>query len=103
MAPTPARTSSVGLLPEARRVVVRSGAALQLAVVGLQAERPGDQGIFVLAVVGIRQATLDGTYGLASLVIVEAHTLRAELRVDHVDVVALADRVVRALGLASTA
>ena len=52
---------------------------------------------------GIGQAALDRAHGLAGLVVVEADALGAELGVDHVDLVALADRLVRALGLARAA
>src|SRR6185503_600723 len=46
---------------------------------------------------------LDRTHGLAGFVIVEADALGAELRIDHIDVFALADRLVGALGLAGAA
>ncbi len=51
----------------------------------------------------IGKTTLDRTHSLTSLVVEETHALGAEVGVDHVDIVALADGLVRALGLACTA
>src|SRR5687768_12996980 len=56
-----------------------------------------------LLVARIGQAALDGTHGLAGLVVMEADALGAQRRIDHVDVVALGDRLVRALRLAGAA
>ena len=56
-----------------------------------------------LDVVGIRHAAVDRADRGALLGLVEAHTLGAELRVDHEGLLALADRLVRALRLADAA
>ena len=59
--------------------------------------------LLALGKLWIRKTTLDRTHSLTSLVIEETNALGAEVRVDHIDVVALADGLVRALGLACTA
>ena len=69
----------------------------------MQLQSALDQGLFGLFVTRIRQAALDGANGLASLVVVKSDALRAKLRIDDVDVVALRNCAVRALGLASAA
>jgi hypothetical protein len=69
----------------------------------VETQRALDQHGLALGVLGVGQAALDGADGLAGLVVVEADALGAELRVDHVDLVALGDGFVRALGLASAA
>jgi hypothetical protein len=51
----------------------------------------------------IGEATLHGAHRLARLVVIKPDALRAELRVDDVDIIPLADGFVRALGLASAA
>ena len=60
-------------------------------------------GVLVLDVVRIWQAALDRTDRLASLVIVETDALGAELGIDDVDLLTLADGFVRTLRLASAA
>src|SRR6185437_840270 len=72
-------------------------------LVGVERLGARDERLLGLLVVRIREAALDGADRLAGLVIVKSHALGAELRIDDVDVVALADRLVRALGLASPA
>ena len=62
-----------------------------------------DEHLLVLHVVRIREATLDRTHRLAGLVIIEPDALGAELGIDDVDLLTLADRLVRALRLASAA
>src|SRR5262252_5007490 len=84
-------------LTEARRVPLRE---FLLRVERLRAR---DEELFRLDVVRIGQTALDRADGLTGLVIVEAHALRAELRIDHIDVFALADRFVGALRLAGAA
>src|SRR5262249_11905683 len=59
--------------------------------------------LFFFDVVRIRQAALNRADRLAGLVIVEPDALGAEFGVDDVDFFALADRLVRALGLARAA
>lgn len=51
----------------------------------------------------VGQTAFDRADSLACLVVVEAHALGAEVRVDDVDVIALANGFVRALGFASAA
>ena len=62
-----------------------------------------EQGLGVFLVVRIRQTALHRAHRLAGFVVVECNALGAQSRIDDVDVVALADRLVRALGLAGTA
>src|SRR5690606_14233454 len=69
----------------------------------MQAQRALDERLFGLDVVGIGKTALDGTDGLASLLLVKANALGAELRVDDIDLVAFGDRLVGALGLAGPA
>src|SRR5579864_6380093 len=90
-------------LPETRRKGVARRALLELLVLGVEANRALEEHQLVFAVVRVRQAALHRTDGLTCLVIVEADTFRAELRVDDVDLVALTDGLVRALGLAGAA
>ena len=91
------------LLPEARRIVVGRDAGLELGILGVEARSALDELAFGLRVLRIRQAAFDRTDGLASFVIVETDALRAQLGVDHVDLVALADGFIRALWLAGAA
>jgi hypothetical protein len=97
------RTALKRKLAEARRIVVHVCALLELFIVGMEIERALDERLLVLDVIRIRQTALDGTHRLASLVVVEADALRAELGIDDVDLLALADGLVRTLGLASAA
>src|SRR5204863_8006368 len=90
-------------LPEARRIVVRVGATVQLRIVRMETRSALDEHLLVFDVVRIGQATLHRADRLTRLVIVEADALGAELRIDDVDLLALADRLVRAFGLASAA
>ncbi len=69
----------------------------------MQLDRSLDQKRFVLANLRIGQAALDGANRLTRFVVVEADAFRAQLRIDHVDLVAFADCLVGALRLASAA
>ena len=69
----------------------------------MQAHRAGEELILGLDVLGVGQAALDRAHSLTSFVIVEPDALGAEVRIDDVDFVALADGLVRALRLAGTA
>lgn len=91
------------LLAKSRRVVVDARTLLQLFIVWMEAKGALDQHGLLLDVLRIRQAALDRADGLAGLMVVKANALRTELRIDHVDLVAFADRFVRALGLACSA
>jgi len=62
-----------------------------------------EEDVLDLRNIWIRKTTLDGTHSLTSLVIEEPNALCAEVRVDHIDIVALADCLVGALGLTCTA
>src|SRR5437879_256837 len=88
------------LLAETRRVDVLARALLKLRVVRVQAHGAVDEELLFFGVLRVRQTALDRAHRLTRLVIVEADALGAELGIDHVDFVALADRFVRALGLA---
>src|SRR5262249_12337287 len=88
---------SLAVLTEARRILVAE------RLLGMERLGARDQRLLGLLVVRIGEAALDGANRLAGLVIVKSHALGAELRIDDVDVVALADRLVGALGLASPA
>src|SRR6185312_16861379 len=91
------------LLAEARRVIVLGRAGLQLGIAWVQLQRALDQHGLVLTMLRVGQAALYRADRLTGFVIVETHALRAELRVDDVDLVPFADRLVRALRLASAA
>src|SRR5262245_49674461 len=69
----------------------------------MELDGPRDEDFLGLDDLGVREAALQGADGLAGFVIVEADALGAELRIDDVDLVALADRLVRTLGLAGAA
>ena len=69
----------------------------------MQFERPLHQRLLGLDVARVWQAALDGAHRLAGFVIVKAHAFRTKLGIDDVDVVALGDGAVRALGLAGAA
>src|SRR5438093_601781 len=81
-----------GKLPERRELLV-----------GVQAERAIVEHLLGLDDVGIRDAAVDRANRRAGLLIVEADALGAQLRIDDEDVLALADGLVRALGLARPA
>src|SRR5262249_53233365 len=90
-------------LAEAGRVVVRGGLLLQLRVVGVELEGARQEDLFRLDDLRIGEAALHGADRLTRLVIVEADALGAELGIDHVDLVALADGLVGTLRLACAA
>jgi hypothetical protein len=75
--------------------------ALQRLVFRVQLDRTlNEQGLgFGMARIG--QATLDRAHGLTRFMIVEANALGAEVRIDYVDLVAFADRLIRTFGFAS--
>ena len=91
------------LLAEARRKHVRRDALLERRVFRVQAHRALKKVVLDFQVLRVREAALDGANGLARLVVVEADALGTKLRIDDVDFLALADRLVRAFGLASAA
>lgn len=61
-----------------------------------------EQRILVLDVLRVGHAALDRAYRVARLLVVESNALRAEVGVDHVDLVALGDCIVRAFRLTSS-
>src|SRR5690606_10075574 len=63
------------LLPEARGVVVRRSARLELRVFGVELDCALDEHVLGLRAARIRQAALDRADRLTRLVIVEAHAL----------------------------
>src|SRR3954468_13741555 len=65
--------------------------------------RAREQVRFRLRIAGVGDAAVDRAHRGAGLLVVEADALGAERRVDDEDVLALADRLVRALGLAGPA
>jgi len=69
----------------------------------MESERSLDERSLVLGPGRVGEAALDGADRLAGLVIVEADALGAEIRIDDVNLVPFADRVVGAFGLAGTA
>src|SRR6266496_976543 len=73
------------------------------ALVGVDRGEARVELLLRLAVGRIRDAAVDRAHRGAGLLVMEAHALRAELGVDDVDVFALADGAVRALGLAGAA
>src|SRR5262249_53066222 len=76
------------------------GFFLEIRVVGVELQRASDEDLLALYDLRVREAAFDGAYSLAGFVVIEADAFGAEIRVDHVDFVALADGLVRALGLA---
>src|SRR3989338_3241085 len=56
-----------------------------------------NQGCLGFDIVGIRDATVYRADGRARLVVMKTHALRAQQRVDNINLVALSDRVVSAL------
>jgi len=97
------RTGTRALFAKSRWVVVACGLSLEICGVRMQLQRPSDENGLLLRTVGIREATFDRTYCLASLVVVEANALGAELWVDNVQVVTFRDRLVWAFGFTSSA
>ena len=69
----------------------------------MQLNRALEKKLFALGALRVGETTLDGTDGLTGLVVEEPNALGAQVRVDHIDVVALADCLVGALGLTGTA
>src|SRR5262245_876389 len=102
MPPAPTLGSGCGLLAEAREVRGEVAAGREL-LVGVQLAGAVEERLLALHVVRIGDAALDGADRLAGLVVVESDALRAEVRIDDVDVLTLRDRLVRALGLAGAA
>ena len=89
-----------------RRSLALAEARLEIFVkVGfrMQCPRPRDENLFGFEIVRIGDAAIDGADRRAGLIIMKTHALRAEERVDDIDRIALADRVIRALGLAGAA
>src|SRR4051812_23133139 len=99
---TGARAPSI-LDTKARRELVLRGAGLQLLIVWVELEGALEKGVLFFADLGVREATLDRADCLAGLVVIEPDALGAQLGIDHVDLVAFADRLIRALGLARAA
>ena len=69
----------------------------------METQRALDERRLGLDVLRVGQAALDGADGLTCLARVEADALRAEARVDHVDLRALLDGLVGAFGFAHIA
>ena len=69
----------------------------------MQTNRAFDERAFFFAMIRIGQTTLDGTHRLTRFVIIKPNALGAELGVDDVDLVPLADGLIRAFGFAGTA
>ena len=90
-------------LAESGRVVVLRDLGLEVLVVGVELHGALDQDRLGFRVIRVRKAALDRTDRLTLLVVEEADALGAGLRVDDVDLIALADRVVGALRLAGPA
>ena len=90
------------LLAEAREVRRQRGELGEL-LVRVQLLGAAEEVLFGFDVVRIGDAALDRAHRLARLVVVEADALGAQVRIDHVDVVALGDRLVGALRLAGAA
>ena len=69
----------------------------------MKPNRPLEEELLFLPMIRVRKAALDRADGLTRFVIIEPDAFGAELGVDDVDLVTLADGLVRALGLASAA
>jgi hypothetical protein len=69
----------------------------------MEVQRTLDENPFFFSMLRIRKTAFDGADRLASLAVVETHTLSATFGVDYIDLVTLADRVVWALRLALAA
>jgi hypothetical protein len=69
----------------------------------MKLDRSFDEERFFFPNLGIGQTAFDGTNRLTRFVIVKSDALRAEVRVDHVDLVAFADRLVGTLRFTSAA
>ena len=96
-------THASRILAEARRKFIRLGAGFQLRVIGMELPRAIEQSRFGFHSFDVGYTTLDGTNGLAGLLLVKTDAFGAKLRVDDVDVVAFGDCLVRAFGFTGTA
>jgi hypothetical protein len=92
------------LLEECQALLAESGGELlREFLVRMDRLRPFDEEALLLGVVGVRDAAVNRADGSALLGVVESDALGAELGIDDVDVVLLADRLVGTLGLAGAA
>src|SRR5574341_1228923 len=64
---------------------------------------PADQRLLRLDVVGVRHATINRTDGGTGFVVVKSHAFRTEQRINHIDFVPLADRIIGAFRFACPA
>ncbi len=92
----------LSILSESRKIDGQDVDGWEL-LVGVQFLSTGKQQRFALFVLRVRQAALHRTNGLAGFVVMEPNTLGAEIGIDDVNVLALADCLVWAFGLASAA
>src|SRR5262245_5968377 len=76
-----------------------------VAEISLGMDRSGarDQHLFRFDIVRVSDADVDRAHRSTGFVVVEADALRAQLRVDNIDRVALRNRIVRTLGFAGAA